>query len=205
MRLVWYDFTITLGVWCLSLIRSKLTNQFSLCEPTDSSLFYSKLAMTAQDKPIITPSLPTDDANYKDTKIKLSKPTQNSEINAAQLGLNQQIFVREWIKNKRERALPNNNNKARMTEDQSLYIYMRLIISQPKGTILTQNGTPFIEWYIVHFLSLNVLILIFFFPLSGSSLPLYTSQSIVSWPFISTYSHSPYDTCPFKLLLKVVE
>ena len=36
----------------------------------------------------------------KDSKIKQSKPPQNSDVGTVQLGLSQYIFVREWIKQK---------------------------------------------------------------------------------------------------------
>ena len=58
VRSVWYDSTITLGVHCLSLLRSNLTKWFFLCEPTNSSLSWSILAMTTQDKPTASSSSP---------------------------------------------------------------------------------------------------------------------------------------------------
>ena len=66
----------------------------------------------------------------KDTKIKRSKPTQNSEVCVTQLSPNQQIFVREWVKQKRG-AQPEDKNRERMTKDKS-YVYMWLTTSLPE-------------------------------------------------------------------------
>ena len=78
--------------------------------------------MTTQDKPTTT-LLPTDSANCKDTKIEQPKPTQNSEDCAAQLGPNQQIFVKQWVKKKKEGAQPKDKNREGFTTNQSLSIY----------------------------------------------------------------------------------
>ena len=86
-----------------------------------------------------------------------------------------------------------------MTEDQSLCIYKAYYN-------LARGGSSYIEWYIVHFLSLNVLIIISILRVFFSGSPymevpflLYTSKLTTSWPFIFNLPDSPLDTCPLKL------
>ena len=77
---------------------------------------------------------------------------------------------------------------------------------------LARGSNCYTEWYTIRallsmfFILISIFLILFFgSPSSRSFLFLYTFQLFTSWPFIFTYLGSHYDTCPFKLLLKVVE